>query len=265
MFDTLESRIIIDYEIWVRSDLHIGGHDSGAPGAVDMGVMKDVDGYPFVPGSSLKGVLRSEMERLLKGLGKRACSPDPDKLCKAGEECTVCLLFGGREVAGSIKVRDAYTDSRRTLIRDGVRIDRKTRKAAGGAYYTMEAVPKGTKFKGRITIENPKLGEYRYAKLGALLGTVRFFNATSKSLGGGVSRGFGEVLIVPRLIREITADDYLEGRYEGRELVSLIEERGLEEVLERGELPMRPDDAVDRFIGDWKGYVEAMEDGGKEP
>ncbi|HEC57018.1 MAG TPA: hypothetical protein ENI32_03935, partial [Candidatus Syntrophoarchaeum butanivorans] len=139
MFETLESRIIIDYEIWVRSDLHIGGHDSGAPGAVDMGVMKDVDGYPFVPGSSLKGVLRSEMERLLNGLGKHVCSPD--KLCDPEKECTVCKLFGGREVAGSIRVRDAYTDSRRTMVRDGVRIDRKKRKAADGGYYTMEVVP----------------------------------------------------------------------------------------------------------------------------
>jgi CRISPR-associated protein Csm3 len=267
MFDLLESRILIDYEVRTRSDLHIGGHKESAPGEMDMGVLKDAEGNPIIPGSSLKGVLRSEMEKLLKGLRKRACSPEPDKLCdpKKGErECTVCLLFGGREYAGSIRIRDAITETRTTRVRDGVRIDRATRKAAGSALYQLEVVPRGTVFMGRMTIENPKLKleengkEYSYAKLGALLGTIQFFNATSKSLGGGVSRGFGEVLIVPKRIREITAGDYLEGNYkEKKPLTELNDVENLEELLEAGELPMTP--SVDDFITDWKNYVNALE------
>lgn len=257
MFDLLESRLIVECEIRTLSDLHIGGHESSAPGDVDMAVIRDSGGYPIVPGSSLKGVLRSEMERLLKGLGREACTPDD--LCPKGEECTVCHLFGGKELAASIRVRDAITDSKKTLSRDGVRIDRRTRKVAGVAKYTIEVVPKGTVFRGVITIENPKIDEFEYAKLGALLGTIRFFNATARSLGGGVSRGFGEVLVVPTKVMEITAKNYLEGEYGGTKLSSL-EGDVSDEVLGKGELPMTD---VDRFIKDWKECVEALDDAGE--
>lgn len=265
MFDVLESRIVMDYEVMVRSDLHIGGHGESAPGELDMGVLKDAEEKPIIPGSSLKGVLRSEMEKLLKGLWKKTCTPDNDNLCPAGKECTVCLLFGGREYAGSIRIRDAVTDTRKTLVRDGVKIERSSRKAARGAFYQLEVVPRGMVFKGRITIENPKLKiegeekEYDYAKLGALLGTIRFFNATSKSLGGGISRGFGEVLVVPKEIREVTADDYLKGNYKGKEIAKLDDIENLEERLEEGELPMSPFDKMNEFIEDWKGYVNKLE------
>jgi CRISPR/Cas system CSM-associated protein Csm3 (group 7 of RAMP superfamily) len=279
MFDVLESRILMDYEVIVKSDLHVGGHRESAPGEMEMGVLKDAEGNPIIPGSSLKGVLRSEMEKLLKGLGKHTCTPAD--LCPAGEECTVCLLFGGKEYAGSIRIRDAITDTRKTLVRDGVRIDRAKRKAAEEALYQLEVVPRGAIFRGRITIENPKIKlkigeneeEYRYAKLGALLGTIRFFNATSRSLGGGVSRGFGEVLIVPKKIREVTAGDYLNGKYKGEEIAKLgdvkdseeqLEEgddaKELEEQLEEGELPMTPQGRVEKFIEDWKKYVNKLED-----
>jgi len=257
MFDLLESRLIVEYEIRTISDLHIGGHESSVPGDVDMAVIRDSGGYPIVPGSSLKGVLRSEMERLLNGLGKRVCTPDD--LCPKGEECTVCHLFGGKELAASIRVRDAVAGSKGTLVRDGVRIDRKKRMAVPGAYYTIEVVPKGTVFRGVITIEDPKIDEFVWAKLGALLGTIRFINATARSLGGGVSRGFGEVLIVPIRIREITAKNYLEGKYDGDEL-SLLESDVSDGALGKGELPMTD---VDRFIKDWKGCVEALDDAGE--
>jgi len=259
MFDLLESRLIVEYEIRTLSDLHIGGHESSAPGDIDMAVIRDSGGYPIVPGSSLKGVLRSEMERLLRGLPKRACTPED--LCdpKKVKECTVCQLFGGRELAASIRVRDAITKSKKTLVRDGVRIDRKTRRVEGVAKYTIEVVPKGTVFRGIITIENPQLETFEYAKLGALLGTIRFFNATARSLGGGVSRGFGEVVIVPTRIREVTANNYLEGKYDGTELSSL-EGDVSDEVLGKGKLPMND---MDQFIKDWKECVEALDDAGK--
>jgi CRISPR-associated protein Csm3 len=247
MFDKLESRLIIDYEVRVKSDLHIGGHESTAPGEIDNPVIKDGNDFPMIPGSSLKGVLRTEMERLLRGANKKACTPN--NLCEPKDECTVCLLFGGQEYAGSIRIRDAITDSPKTVVRDGVMIDRGKRKAAEGRYYTSEVVPKGTVFNGQIMIENPRLDECKYAKLGALLGTCRFFNATCRSLGGAVSRGFGEVIIVPKIVREVTPSDYLNGNYKGNVISTLTSEEGLEE----GELVM---DKVDQFIDDWKNYLK---------
>lgn len=264
MFERLEKRIIIEYKVITISDLHVGGHESTAPAAVDNPVIKDSRGYPIIPGSSLKGVLRSEMERLLRGLDIKACKPDskpyPEGLCKSGKECTVCLLFGGREYAGSIRIRDATATTQRTTLRDGVSIDRKSRKAAKGRYYDIEVVPSGVEFNGEIVIENPKLvatnpesKEFEYAKLGAFLSLVRFFNVTGRSLGGAVSRGFGEVMLVPTRIREITAEDYMTGNYIGNEkycLVGVTDE--LITQLRKGELPI---EGIEEYIGDWQGYL----------
>jgi len=144
-------------------------------------------------------------------------------MCDRGKECTVCLLFGGKEIAASIRIRDATSESIRTHVRDGVRIDRETKKAARGAKYDLEVVPKGVTFKGNITIENPGIEEFEYAKLGALLGSIKFFNNTSRSIGGATSRGFGEVEFKITKILEITPEDYFSGS-EGKEL-SLEDEK----------------------------------------
>ncbi|MFQ6119663.1 MAG: RAMP superfamily CRISPR-associated protein, partial [Methanosarcinales archaeon] len=155
MFEKLENRAIIEYSIKTKSALHIGGHQVISPADVDNPIIKDSDETPIVPGSSLKGVLRSEMERLLKGLDIRVCNSNNAKeMCPADKECPVCILFGGKELAASLRIRDATANSKRTIIRDGVAIDRKTRKAVDGGKYDVEAVPKGTEFKGSIIIEN---------------------------------------------------------------------------------------------------------------
>ena len=235
MFKKLEKRLIINYEVLAVSDLRIGGHGSTAPGEVDNPVIKNSEGYPIIPGSSLKGVLRTETEKLLRTIigEENVCSPDnlcKSKKSKRTEECPVCLLFGGAEMAGSIRIRDATTESQKTYIRDGVKIERETRKAKDGGYYDIEVVPSGTVFKGEIMIENPTLNGNEYAKLGALLSTIDFFNATSRTLGGAVSRGFGEVRIKRTKIREFTPQDYLNGNYDGKE--TFVTDKEIEEVIE---------------------------------
>lgn len=257
MFEKLDKRIIIGYKVIAISDLHVGGHESTAPAEIDNPVIKNSMSYPIIPGASLKGVLRTEMERLLRGLDIKACKPDskpyPDGLCESGEECSICLLFGGREYAGSIRIRDATARTQRTTLRDGVSIDRKTRKAVEGRYYNIEVVPSGVEFDGEIVIENPGLDGFEYAKLGAFLSLVRFFNATGRTLGGAVSRGFGEILLVPTRIREITAEDYLNGNYNGNETHHIDVTDELVIQLKNGEMPVKD---VESYIGDWQGYLQ---------
>ena len=52
--------------------LHIGTGSALSP-ATDAPVVRGADGAPFIPGSSMKGALRSASERLLRALGRRAC------------------------------------------------------------------------------------------------------------------------------------------------------------------------------------------------
>lgn len=220
MFAKLENRIIVKYRVLTRSDLHIGGHTTIEPAEVDNPVIKDTEGYPIIPGSSLKGVLRTEMERLLRGLGiDGVCTPD--NLCHTkknpNKECPVCLIFGGAEMASSIRIKDATTKYKKTLIRDGVAIDRPTRKARKSGKYDVEAVPKGTVFTGTLSVENSRLGKCKHAKLGALLSLINFFNSCSGSIGHAVSRGFGEIELEIEKINVIKAKDYLSGEYNGIE------------------------------------------------
>jgi CRISPR-associated protein Csm3 len=215
MFEKLENRALLEYSITTQSDLHIGGHTTIQPAEVDNPVIKNSEGYPIIPGSSLKGVLRTEAEKLLKGLDITICDIFDNKSRGGCNVCPVCLLFGGKELASSIRIKDATAKNKKTFIRDSVAIDRKARKAKNGSKYDIEVVPKRTDFTGMITIENTGISAADCAKLGALLSIVDFFNACNGSIGHAASRGYGQVTIEINKISIVTARDYLEGRYEG--------------------------------------------------
>jgi len=204
--------------------LHIGAGSTPSPGEIDMPVLKDVGDYPIVPGSSLKGVLRSELERFLKAVFNDGKKTDAVVTIIFGPSPKLTKDYG---FASSIRIRDATAKERRTFIRDGVRIDIGTRKAATGGKYDIEVMPRGTEFTGTIVIENPDINfngkVYKNAKLGALLSIVDFFNKTNASLGGAVSRGFGEIDITLENFRSYTPDDYLAGNKEGNPNVNTHE------------------------------------------
>lgn len=224
MYNALESRAIISYSITTKSDLHIGGPGSSADGAKDAPILKvkdpkDPQGRAVIPGSSLKGVLRTELERLLKGLGVPDICTVPNVCGKPGTPhaattCLVCQLFGGMNLAGSVRIHDAVaTSAGHMRTRDHVAIDRKVRKARDTAKFDMDAVIKGTKFEGSLVIENLDLvsptGQHRYDKLGGFISLIDFFNICSGKIGGAVSRGYGEITISIDSIRIVTAQDYL--------------------------------------------------------
>ena len=96
----------------VKTGLHIGGLKDYEIGGIDNMVIKDPEGFPYIPGSSLKGKLRYLLEIL--GLAGRNISGDDvakDKdearskpiVCDCGE-CVVCHTFGFSE-KGSERVR----------------------------------------------------------------------------------------------------------------------------------------------------------------
>ncbi len=83
MWATFDSRLLFTAELVTRTGLRIGaGGQSAEPTASDLPVRKTADGEPFIPGSSLRGVLRSHIERIVRafepgkaGNGKGACNP----------------------------------------------------------------------------------------------------------------------------------------------------------------------------------------------
>jgi|GEM_PF-242138 len=99
MFDKLKSRYIFKGTLVLASGLHIGGGRLSPVTGSDSPVMKDFDGLPFIPGSSFKGVLRSALESLLRGLdgysSLRSCDVVSEAACirlekKYNEEVIEC-------------------------------------------------------------------------------------------------------------------------------------------------------------------------------
>ena len=71
--DRLVAKIIIRGTLVARTALHIGGSKDGIDiGGVDLNVIKNYKGEPFIPGSSFKGKLRSMLARVE---GTRKVSP----------------------------------------------------------------------------------------------------------------------------------------------------------------------------------------------
>ena len=176
----------------------------------------------YLPGTSLKGVLRSHFERIARTLQPGSvCLPyyDPKKRndisipvdeekksygCgyrSRGEEtdpasaryadsCAACRLFGSLKFAGRFSIGDAYPlpDSAPTIeSRNGVGIDRFTGGTVRGVLFDLQAVV-GGKFKARIRLTNFEI--WQLAGLNLLLADLK---DEMIAVGSGRSRGMGRV------------------------------------------------------------------------
>ena len=152
-FDRLSTRYRIEGLLVSETGLRIGAGKSVDVATSDQPVIRDSLNRLFLPGSSLKGVLRSGLEAVLRGLDDDrlpACDPflglctqDLAERAKKArkpielddvlrEICVVCGLFGSPHLAGRVFVADlplAENALSRTEVRDGVGIDRDRRVA----------------------------------------------------------------------------------------------------------------------------------------
>lgn len=223
LFDKFENRTVIKGIIEAIDPIHIGASEKNSlnPVEVDDGVLKDSRGFPVIPGSSLKGVLRSRFEAILRSIDEnKVCNifSDEDNNCITKEQskklkkeekdikklseklydksCEVCKLFGGKEIAGKIQVKDSYYigEEIKYEYRDCVGIDRETGAAKGGSKYDYEIVPRGAKFDFYMIAENLDEKQKKYFEVvekilkGELLGVEDYI-----SVGGKTTRGLGRI------------------------------------------------------------------------
>ena len=162
----------------------------------------------FFPGSSLKGVFRSHIEKIGRTLNEPAiCNPfDNRSFCghqyqnqdnftsdqAYANSCPVCRLFGSTAFIGRINIGDAYlVDGQQNYpveTRDGVGIDRFTGGAAHGAKFDLEAVSSGVAFETTIYLRN-----FENWQLGMILQIVRDLEDELIRVGSGTSRGLGGI------------------------------------------------------------------------
>ena len=168
----------------------------------------------YIPGTSLRGVMRSHAEKIVRTLwdnkqepiccdpfGKIFCSgrlsSAKEKKLISGRDsykfsCVICKLFGNTHSASRIRVHDsvAEIENLKLGIRDGIAIDRFTggvsQEGGHGANFKNQFL-EGT-FKSEITIRNFELWQ-----LGLLAYVLRDFEQELITIGFGKNKGFGRV------------------------------------------------------------------------
>lgn len=195
----MEFRLTVD----VRTALAIGAGPQMRGGIARSA--RDLDGYPMVPGTTLKGALRATAERILRGAStpRAVCSAvgGPGPCADPAAACVLCTLFGGAGQTGVLRFGDArLTDeiqrthlnparhgSLGTATRTGVSLDRASRAPSDHAYAGREATAPfmtGLKLTARLETQRGLSDD----ELALLRAAVRGVTA----LGGERSRGAGQ-------------------------------------------------------------------------
>ena len=227
LYDKFVNKYVIKGRLIVTDPVHIGSaaKESLDPGSVDNSVLKDARGIPVIPGSSVKGVVRSYFESVLRGTGAECCDVLDNRECctekkyKPEEKsikglkekaefayecsCDACRLFGGREFAGKIHIKDAYLIGTPSFeYRDGVGIDRETGAAKRGAKYDYEVVSKDSEFDFMMTAENLDEKQKKYFDF-----IIHILESGELSVGGKTSRGLGGFRVEIDEKKVTTAED----------------------------------------------------------
>ncbi len=247
-FERFESRTIVNATLKMHTALSVGSRSSLEPTGTDLPVMKDPKGVPFIPGSSIKGVIRSQMERVLRSLDRKvtplnACDPfgnpcvsndDKDDFVKGlkdvpdenreqdlsqkiwDKSCTVCRLFGSPWLASRFAFRDARLANSPELmqiteIRDGVGIDRDRGAAKEGLKYDFEVVSPDAQFDIFIIAENVESWE-----IGLLLAVLRPWQEGYMPIGGKSTRGPGWGKLGDLSIKRVEKQDLLNYLLQGK-------------------------------------------------
>ncbi len=152
----------------------------------------------YIPGSSIKGVIRSYSENLLRTFNKNVCNVfKKDGLCVPENienpyfiyqrACPICKTFGNTKLKGRTNFKDAYPEGNlKTETRYGVAISRLTHSVAAGPF-DMELVVEAN-FKTKITIEN-----FQVWQVGLILYCIEQMDDGWIKIGYGKNRGLGEV------------------------------------------------------------------------
>ncbi len=235
----LEKKVFIRGSITAKTGMHIGGSSIGLSiGGADKVVVRDpVTRLPYLPGSSLKGKIRSLLE---KSLGKVNISKNrrggyEGKLCDNPEE-PIVQLFGfpaeadkmtyAESAPTRITVRDCHlrnkedlesaenTDMYCTEIKTEVSIDRLTSAAnprnfervPAGAVFDFELVLDLYNVDDAVVVDGVKRSDCFIDLLQQGMALVE-----EDYIGGQGSRGYGQVRFTVEHVLERTAEDYRSG------------------------------------------------------
>ena len=198
----LIEKIILSGEIEIITGLHIGGSSTTMNiGETDLNVIKSpINGEPIIPGSSLKGKLRSLLAKI-NGYSSIKEEEDDDK------DDTLCSIFGSskQDTVTRLIVRDAYlvnADELKSWEMENtyteVKWENTVNRIKGSAEHPrqLERVPKGAKFHYEMILDgydsdynDDKKNDNKYLK--TIKEAMKFLE--DDYLGGSGTRGYGKI------------------------------------------------------------------------
>lgn len=198
----------IKARIRLRSGLHIGaGKDSVEIGGLDQPIIKNpLTREPYIPGSSLRGKMRSMLETsiFMDNPDTRAAVME-GKPCGCGKKgCPACTIFGAHSPESEagvsrLIVRDAeLTDEYRELFRSGrlpmeIKSENSIHRLKGIAENPrpLERVPAGTCFAMEMALRVYEGDTEELLRV--VLKGLKLLEMDA--IGGGSSRGNGQIAI----------------------------------------------------------------------
>jgi len=224
-FERLQDITVLKVAYTTKSALAISAGDQPAE-IMESPVIK-LGGRPVIPGSSLKGALRSTLEAMLAGLGHKVCIPFaaiPRRYRRKEEQkkyvarlgrlvpcedtehpCPVCSIFGtvgGRAgLSGKALFLDATVGEGgyELIERSHVAITRDTKSQSEGSLMSLQAVDAGATFRGDIRMINAEPWE-----VGAILRALE--GVELLGMGAKKTAGYGDLDIKVETVQVLRFD-----------------------------------------------------------
>ncbi|MEQ8192332.1 MAG: type III-A CRISPR-associated RAMP protein Csm3, partial [Candidatus Eremiobacterota bacterium] len=206
--------VILSGTIECNTGLHIGGTEEAYQiGGMDNPVIKDpLTGYPYIPGSSLKGKLRTIMEWEKNKINTSDKNFGGIHECQE-PNCPVCRIFGtgadnsAKRQTGPTRIfiRDSFPTEKtqeefqKLIEQKGVPVEVKTevvinRITSAAMPRSMERVPRGAKFNFEIIYSIYDINDKGIVDVENLKNLITVMKLMEESaLGGGGSRGAGRI------------------------------------------------------------------------
>lgn len=207
----------IDAELINEEPLSIGAGRGALTGTIDNPIVR-MNGSPYIPGSSIKGVLRAEAERYARARGWFVCDivSDPsyeegrkDQLREKYEPCIVCKVFGGPTIASHITVLNAsLIGGGKVETRTCVAMCRITGGQYPGKLFDVEYIVPHSKFKWGLIIEGYDIVRESTNEVDLINYLVRKFITNGFWIGGRRSTGHG---LVKMSIKKVTCESIING------------------------------------------------------
>ncbi|RLG42856.1 MAG: hypothetical protein DRO01_00725 [Thermoproteota archaeon] len=157
----------------------------------DKALVQRYDGTYVLPATSLKGALRDQAERLLRGHVHVCAAPDPGQMCQDPDNlCLACRVFGNPRRPSRLRFTDVVLDNQgpeTTQIRAGVAISRRRRAAVPQRLYFVETTAAGP-LEAQTVVEGLFPSQQEAEEAAAL---VVLAARLLPALGAGRTRGLG--------------------------------------------------------------------------